>query len=90
MHVVLKSEDGIGLVDKSIRNRGDMENIEIMAKSKEFQDNVNSDSVKKLIKYYVRTYDPRKGEDGNLISNSQVIIPSKIDYLMKDIKFFKK
>ena len=42
MHVVLKSEDGIGLVDKSIRNRGDMENIEIMAKSKEFQDNVKS------------------------------------------------
>ena len=84
MHVVLKSEDGIGLVDKSIRNRGDMENIEIMAKSKEFQDNVNSDSVKKLIKYYVRTYDPRKGEDGNLISNSQVIIPSNQDRLFNE------
>ena len=28
-----------------------------MAKSKEFQDNSNSDNVKKLIKYYVKTYD---------------------------------
>ena len=76
MHVMLKSEDGIGLGDKSFKNRGDLENIEIMAKSKEFQDNSSPENVKKLIKYYVKTYDPRKGEDGNLISNYQVIIPS--------------
>ena len=84
MHVMLKNEDGIGLGDKNIRNRGDMENIEIMAKSKEFQENSNSENVKKLIKYYVKTYDPRRGEDGNLISNSQVIIASNQDRLFNE------
>ena len=84
MHMMVKNDDGIGLGDRSLRNRGDMENIEIMAKSKEFQDNANSDSVKKLIKYYVKTYDPRRGEDGNLISNYQVIIPSNQDRLFNE------
>ena len=79
MHVMLKNEDGVGIGDKNLRNRGDIENIELMAKAKEFQDNTNSDNVKKLIKYYVKTYDPRKGEDGNLISNYQVIIPSNVN-----------
>ena len=80
MHAVIKNEDGVGIGDKNLRNRGDIENIEIMAKSKEFQDNnTNSDNVKKLIKYYVKTYDPNKGQDGNLISNYQVIIPSNVN-----------
>ena len=83
MHVMIKSEDGIGIGDKNMRNRGDMQNLAIMAKAKEFQDN-NPDNVKKLIKYYVKTYDPRRGEDGNLISNSQVIIPSNQDRLFNE------
>ena len=84
MHVMIKNDDGLGIGNKNIRNRGDIENIEIMAKSKEFQDNSNSDNVKKLIKYYVKTYDPRRGEDGNLISNYQVIIPSNQDSLFNE------
>ena len=86
MHVILKNEDGIGIGDKNrnIRNRGDMENIEIMAKAKEFQDNTNTDGIKKLIKYYVRTYDPKQGQDGNLISNYQVIMPSNQDNLFNE------
>ena len=86
MHVILKNEDGIGIGDKNrnIRNRGDMGNIEMMAKAKEFQDNTNTDGIKKLIKYYVRTYDPKKGQDGNLISNYQVIMPSNQDNLFNE------
>ena len=83
MHLMIKSEDGIGIGDNNMRNRGDMQNLAIMAKAKEFQDN-NPDNVKKLIKYYVKTYDPRRGEDGNLISNSQVIIPSNQDRLFNE------
>ena len=83
-HVMFKNEDGIGIGDKNMQNRGDIENLEIMAKSREFQDNVTGDEVKKLIKYYVKTYDPRKGEDGNLISNSQTIILSNHDQLFQD------
>ena len=83
-HVMFKNEDGIGLGEKSRQNRGDMENIEIMAKTREFQENVTGDEVKKLIKYYVKTYDPHKGEDGNLISNSQTIILSNQDQLFND------
>ena len=66
MHAVIKNEDGVGIGDKNLRNRGDIENIEIMAKSKEFQDNnTNSDNVKKLIKYYVKTYDETKPDMAN-------------------------
>ena len=84
MHVMFKNEDGIGIGDKNLQNRGDMENIEIMAKTREFQENTSGDEVKKLIKYYVKTYDPHKGEDGNLISNSQTVILSNQDKLFND------
>ena len=84
MHIMYKNEDGIGIGDKNMQNRGDMENLEIMAKTREFQENTTGDEVKKLIKYYVKTYDPHKGEDGNLISNSQTIILSNHDPLFND------
>ena len=84
MNVMYKNEDGIGIGDKNMQNRGDLENLEIMAKSREFQDNITGDEVKKLIKYYVKTYDPLKGEDGNLISNCQTIILSNHDQLFQD------
>ena len=82
---VFKNEDGI-ISEMNRQNRGDMENIELMARSGGFQDNMNApgEDVKKLIKYYVKTYDPHKGEDGNLISNSQMIIPSNQDQLFND------
>ena len=73
-HVMFRNEDGIGIGDRNLQNRGDLENLEIMAKTREFQENVTGEEVKKLIKYYVKTYDPHKGEDGNLISNSQTTI----------------
>ena len=84
MHVMFKNEDGIGIGDKNMQNRGDLDNLEIMAKTKEFQENTNDEEVKKLIKYYVKTYDPHKGEDGNLISNSQTVILSNHDKLFND------
>jgi hypothetical protein len=83
MHVMFKNEDGIGIGDKNLENRGDMENLEIMAKTREFPDNTTGEDVKKLIKYYVNTYDPQK-RDGNLISNSQKIIISDEDKLFND------
>ena len=82
-HVMFKNEDGIGIGDKNLQNRGDMENLEMMAKTREFQDNVTGEDVKKLIKYYVNTYDPQK-RDGNLISNSQKIILSNEDQFFND------
>lgn len=83
-HVMFKSDDGMGMGEINRQNRGDMENIEVMARTREFQENVTGDEVKKLIKYYVKTYDPHKGEDGNLISNSQTIIQSNQDQLFND------
>ena len=83
---LFKNEDNIGIGDTNRQNRGDLENIEMMARTGGFQENVNvtGEDVKKLIKYYVKTYDPHKGEDGNLISNSQMIIPSNQDQLFSD------
>ena len=82
--VILKNDDGIVMTDMNRQNRGDIENIEMMARTGGFQENVNGEEVKKLIKYYVKTYDPHKGEDGNLISNMQMIIPSNQDKLFND------
>ena len=83
-HVQFRNDDGMGIGEMNRQNRGDMENIEVMARTREFQENVTGDEVKKLIKYYVKTYDPHKGEDGNLISNSQTIIQSNQDQLFND------
>ena len=83
-HVQFRNDDGMGIGEMNRQNRGDMENIEMMARTREFQENVTGDEVKKLIKYYVKTYDPHKGEDGNLISNSQTIIQSNQDQLFND------
>ena len=83
-HVMFRNDDGMGIGEINRQNRGDMENIEVMARTREFQENTTGDEVKKLIKYYVKTYDPRKGEDGNLISNSQTIIQSNQDQLFND------
>ena len=82
---LFKNEDGIiGEVNR--QNRGDLENIELIQRTGGLQDNMNvqGEDVKKLIKYYVKTYDPHKGEDGNLISNSQMIIPLNQDKLFND------
>ena len=83
-HVMFRNDDGLAMGEISRQNRGDMENIEVMARTREFQENVTGEEVKKLIKYYVKTYDPHKGEDGNLISNSQTIIQSNQDQLFND------
>ena len=74
-----------------MQNRGDIKNLEITAKTREFQKNSTGDEVKKLIKYYVKAYYIHKGENGNLISNSITIILSNyVNFLMIDKKFFKK
>ena len=83
-HVMFRNDDGMGMGEINRQNRGDMENIEVMARTREFQENATGEEVKKLIKYYVKTYDPHKGEDGNLISNSQTIIQSNQDQLFND------
>ena len=70
--VVNHNDDGFNEINR--QTRGDIQNLEMMAKAREFQDNTRSEDVKKLIKFYVKTYDPKKGEDGNLISNCQTII----------------
>ena len=89
-HVMFRNDDGLNTGEINRQNRGDMENIEVMARTREFQENVTGEEVKKLIKYYVKIYDPHKGEDGNLISNSQTIIQSNQDQLFNDIKYYKK
>ena len=61
-----------------------MKNLEITKKTREFQKNTTEDEVKKLIKYYEKAHDIHKGENGNLISNSQTIILSSHDQFFND------
>ena len=45
---VLRNDDGLNMGEISRQNRGDMENIEVMARTREFQENVNGEEVKNV------------------------------------------
>ena len=60
-----------------------MENYEDMVRTRE-QENITGEDVKKLVTQYVRAYDPRRDQDGNLISNKQTVLLSKKDEMFND------
>jgi hypothetical protein len=61
----------------------EMENYEDMVRTRE-QENITGEDVKKLMTQYVRAYDPKRDQDGNLISNKQTVLQSKKDEMFND------
>ena len=58
-------------------NNNEMDKMGDMKKIEEVQDNnINEDVARKLVRKYVKAYDPRKDQDGNIISNSKTVLQS--------------
>ena len=77
----MRNDDGM-IEEKQLPN--EIDKIEDLVRTREMQDNITGEEVKKLVRQYVKAYDPRKGEDGNLISNSQNVLQSKKDEMFND------
>ncbi len=75
-NVILKNDDGM-VEGRRIPN--EMDKIEDMVRLREMQENITGEEVKKLVRQYVKAYDPRKDQDGNLISTSQTVLQSTKD-----------
>ena len=80
-NVILRNDDGMV---ESRRIPNEMDKIEDMVRSREMQDNITGEEVKKLVRQYVKAYDPRKDQDGNLISDSQTILQSTKDAMYNE------
>jgi hypothetical protein len=76
----IRNDDGI-IEGRQIQN--EMENYEDMVRTRE-QENITGDDVKKLVTQYVRAYDPKRDQDGNLISTKQTVLLSKKDEMFND------
>ena len=83
-NVQLRSDDGMIEGTKPIQN--ELEKIEDMVKMQESKakDNITEEEVKKLVKMYVKKYDPKKDGEGRLISNKQTVVPSMKEDLFND------
>jgi len=80
-NVILRNDDGM-VEGRQIQN--EMDKIEDMVRNREMQDNITGEDVKKLVKQYVKAYDPKRDTDGNLISNSQTVLQSAKDNMFND------
>ena len=80
-NVIMRNDDGM-VEGRQLPN--EIDKIEDLVRSREMQDNITGEEVKKLVRQYVKAYDPKKGEDGNLISNSQTVLQSKKDEMFND------
>ena len=76
----VRNDDGM-IEGRQIPN--EMENYEDMVRTRE-QENITGEDVKKLMTQYVRAYDPKRDQDGNLISNKQTVLQSKKDEMFND------
>ena len=76
----IRNDDGM-IEGRQIQN--EMENYEDMVRTRE-QENITGEDVKKLVTQYVRAYDPKRDQDGNLISNKQTVLLSKKDEMFND------
>ena len=82
-NVQLRNDDGMIEGTKPIQN--ELEKIEDMVKMQEKnKDNITEEEVKKLVKMYVKSYDPKKDGEGRLISNKQTVVPSIKEDLFND------
>ena len=79
-NLIVRNDDGM-VEGRPIPN--EMEKIEDLVRSRE-QENITGEEVKKLVRQYVRAYDPKKDQDGNLISNSQTVLQSTKDDMFND------
>ena len=71
-----KFRDYGGMVEGR-RIPNEMDKMGDMMKIEEVQDNnINEDVARKLVRKYVKAYDPRKDQDGNIISNSKTVLQS--------------
>ena len=75
-NVQIRNDDGMVEGTKPIQN--EIEKIEQLAKIQEnkLKDNITEEEVKKLVKLYVKSYDPTKDDEGRLISNKQTVVSS--------------
>ena len=76
----IRNDDGM-FEGRQIPN--EMDNYEDMVRTRE-QENITGEDVKKLMTQYVRAYDPKRDQDGNLISNKQTVVQSKKDEMFND------
>ena len=82
-NVQIRNDDGMIEGTKPIQN--ELEKIEDMVKMQEkTKDNITEEEVKKLVKMYVKSYDPKKDGEGRLISNKQTVVPSMKEDLFND------
>ena len=79
-NIVLKNDDGMR---EGRTIRGEIEKIQDYVRTKE-QENITGEEVKKLVRQYVKAYDPRRDQDGNLISDTQTVLQSKNDEMFND------
>ena len=75
-NVQIRNDDGMVEGTKPIQN--EIEKIEQLAKMQEnkLKDNITEEEVKRLVKLYVKSYDPKKDNEGRLISNKQTVVSS--------------
>ena len=75
-NIQMRNDDGMVEGTKPIQN--EIEKIEQLAKMQEnkLKDNITEEEVKKLVKLYVKSYDPNKDDEGRLISNKQTVVSS--------------
>ena len=72
----LVRNEGDGMIEQPSRQiRNDMEKMEDYTKNREIRDTITEGEMKKLVRQMTKGYDPRKGNEGRLISTSQTIIP---------------
>ena len=74
--VQIRNDDGMVEGTKPIQN--EVEKIEQLAKMQEskLKENITEEEVKRLVKLYVKSYDPKKDNEGRLISNKQTVVSS--------------
>ena len=78
--VNIRNDDGM-IEGRQLPN--ELDRYEDMVRTRE-QENITGEEVKKLVTQYVRAYDPKRDEDGNLISNKQTVLQSKKDEMFND------
>ena len=73
-----------GMMEHPRQIRNDMEKIDDYVKNRESRDTMTEGDFKKLVKQMTKGYDPRKGNEGRLISTSQTIIPGNSEEIFQD------
>ena len=76
--------DGDGMVERPRELRTDIEKIDDYIRTKDVRETLSEGEVKKIMRQITKGYDPRKGDEGRLISTSQTIIPGESEDVFND------